>query len=316
MALAIGSSGCALSSLALAVVVALSPVGAFASALAPASPRDRSQVLLVEGDAALERGELDKAISMYSAAYYGLTKTDQASYVGSLPVRKAMEAYEHSVARVQEPTQRRALLERQRALLDEFLDGVATRPGAAEEIGAEVMAELEQARRSIDDALATLDAKPEPDPDAKPKPDPDPKPEPEPEADPPLADPTGDEPKRPRDWLGLGLTIGGSTLLATGAGVCVGWWTVRNGAQELVDGGGEGFAEGTQARADYLLKEDALARKYLIAGTVVAGVGLATAIGGVVHLALHRRRHPAPTALLVAPLLAPTLTGVALHRRF
>lgn len=302
MALAIASSRCSISSLALALLVALSPVGAGADELAPEGPRERSQVLLIEGDAALERGELEKAISKYTASYHGLTKGDQASYVGSLPVRKAMEAYDRSVALALDPKQRRALRARQRVLLDEFLVSVAARQGAAEEIGPEVMAELEQTLHLLDEALAVA-----------PAPDPSPPPEPEPE-------PTPKSPvepvEPPRDWLGLGLTIGGGALLATGVGVSVGWWTVRNGALDLVDGGGEGFAEGTQARVDYLARADDHARKFLVAGSVVASVGLATAIGGVVHLALHRRRHTAQTALQLAPLLAPTATGVTLHRRF
>lgn len=322
MRLAIASLRCAAPTLAL--VIALSSITAPAGTLAPSSPRERSQVLLVEGDAAAERGELDTAISKYRSAYYGLSASDQASYVGSLPIRKAMQAYEQSVARERDPKARRALLERQRMFLDEFLDGVAARPGAVDEIGKDVMDELEVTRRGIEvmlgakapdviDPFANDDArahdgttatrssvttsKAEP---ARPR------------------DHATDEPSEPgRDWLGLGLAIGGGTLVATGGGVLVGAWTIRKGARELVDGGGPGYAEGTETRADYLAGEDERARKFLISGAVVASVGLATAVAGVVHLVVHRRRHVERAAALhVAPLLTSTATGVVLQRRF
>lgn len=310
----------------LAVLVALSPITAPAGTLAPASSRERSQVLLVEGDAAAERGELDEAISKYRSAYYGLSTSDQASYVGSLPIRKAMQAYERGVARERDPKVRRALLERQRVFLDEFLDGVAARPGAADEIGKDVMDELQVIRRGIDvmleprkhdvlDPFATDDVADDQHDRGN------------------AASPSGtrsnveptqardhavDEPvASARDWLGLGLTIGGGTLLATGSGLCVGSWTIRKGARDLVDGGGPGYAEGTEARASYLAGEDERARKLLIGGAVVAGVGLATAIAGVAHLVVHRRRHvDRAAALHVAPLLTSTASGVVLQRRF
>lgn len=313
-------------SLVLAALVALSPTAAPAGTLAPASPRERSQLLLVEGDAAAERGELDEAISKYRSAYYGLSTSDQTSYLGSLPIRKAMQAYERSVARERDPKARRRLLERQRGFLDEFLDGVAARPGAADEIGTDVMAELQVIRRGIDvmlepgkqdvlDPFAT-DDEPAGERDRGNATSP---PGTRSKVEPTQArDPAVDEPVEPaRDWLGLGLTIGGSTLLATGSGLCVGSWTIRKGARDLVDGGGSGYAEGTEARASYLAGEDERARKFLIAGAVVAGVGLATAVAGAAHLVLHRRHHvDRAAALHVAPWLTSTATGVVLQRRF
>lgn len=325
--IAIDSPRRAIPRLVLAALVALAPTTALAAAPAPASPRERSQVLLVEGDAAAERGELDEAISKYRSAYYGLSTSDQASYVGSLPVRKAMQAYEQAVARERDPAARRMLLERQRVLLDEFLDGVAARPGAVDEIGEDVMAELEVVRRGIAVMLA---AKAHDDvvdsPDAG---DASGRAHDRTEATGPASPPSRPEPTNRRstaidqpvalgrDWLGLGLAIGGGTLVATGAGLCVGSWTIRKGARELVDDGGPGWAEGTDARAGYLADEDARARKLLISGSVVAGVGLATAVAGVVHVVVHRRRHGDRAAAMgVAPLLTSTATGVVLLRRF
>lgn len=324
MRLAIASLRCAAPTLAL--VIALSPIPASAGTLAPASQRERSQVLLVEGDAAAERGELDEAISKYRSAYYGLSTSDQASYVGSLPIRKAMQAYEQAVGRERDPKARRTLLERQRALLDEFLDGVAARPGAADEIGKDVMDELQVVRRGIEvmlgakrsdvvDPFASDDARASAHDRTT--------------ATSPSVTPSKAEPARPRDdakaepgepsrdWLGLGLAIGGGTLVATGAGLCVGAWTIRKGARELVDGGGPGYAEGTETREAYLAGEDERARKFLISGAVVASVGLATAVAGVAHLVVLRRRHvDRAAALHVAPLLTSTATGVVLQRRF
>lgn len=300
-------------SLALGALLALPP--AWASATLAPNTRQQSERLLAEGDAAASAKRWDEAISKYRASYYGFSADDQASYLGSLPVRKAMQAYAERVTQEQDPAKRRALLQRQRVLLEEFLDAVAAKPGATDEVGDDVIAELEQTRRSIDAELDPKVAEPSPteptDPSTRIEPA-DPGPDP---VDPGPA--TADDTKPRRDWLGVGLTIGGSTLIAAGLGVTVGWWTVRNTAQENVDSGGAEFAEGTDARETYLATEEARAKKFLIAGSVVAGVGLATAIGGVVHIVLHRRRDASrATALRLSPILSPTTAGLVLQRRF
>jgi hypothetical protein len=316
-------------SLALGALLALAPAPASATTLAPTA-RERSQVLLAEGDTDAANGAWDQAISKYRASYYGLTAEDQASYVGSLPVRKAMRAYAERIAKEQDPSKRRALLQRQRVLLDEFLDAVAAKDGATAEVGDEVIAELAETRRSIDAALEEPKAEPPVDPQQDPSTDPA---QPSATEESPTGSTPTDTPKPPRDWLGLGLVIGGSTTLATGLGVTVGWWTIRNAAQDNVDAGGEDFAPGTQAREDYLASEEDRARKFLIAGSVVAGVGLATVIGGVIRLVVHRRRAASrraasrsaasrsaasrgATGMHVVPLLSPGAGGLALHGRF
>ena len=121
--------------------------------LAP-TERERSQLLLAEGDTAYDDGRLDQAISKYRASYYGLSVEDQASYLGSLPVRKAMRAYEQRIAAEPDPATQRSLLQRQRVMLVEFLDAVASKQGAADEVGEDVIAELEDKRRAIEGALA------------------------------------------------------------------------------------------------------------------------------------------------------------------
>lgn len=309
--------------------IALPSFPALATTLAPGG-RERGEALLAEGDADSAKGEWNEAISKYRASYYGLTRADQASYLGSLPVRKAMRAYQERIVQEQDPNKRRALLQQQAVLLEEFLDAVAAKPGAAEDVGKDVITELEQLRSSIDAELRPKLPEPAPGPsggEEPPSPDPgpgggeeppppDPGPDPAPDPIPPdSSHPLADEPRR--DWLGLGLVIGGSTALATGLGVSVGWWTVRTMAQENVDAGGEDFAPGTEARKTYLADEDARAKEFLIAGSVVAGAGLAIAIGGAVRLVVHRRRAPSRAAAFrVSPLLAPTAAGLVLHRRF
>jgi hypothetical protein len=300
------------STLVLAVLLAVPPTIGHAE-VASQSPRERSQVLLTEGDEAVERGELEAAISAYEGSYAVMSEIDRASYLGSISVRKAMEAFDQRVAREQHPAARRDLLLRQSTLLARFLDEVRAREGGTEDVGAEVLAELEAKQAEIDQALragpheaaGSSDA-PEHAPTTALRPTPD-----EPSLEPPIRT----EPDR--DRLGLGLTIGGSALVATGLGVSAGWWVVRRGARANADGGGDAFAEGMPARADYLEHADAVARKYLVAGSIVAGVGLATMIGGIVHLAVHRRRADAgATALRVVPFSSPTTGGVVLHGRF
>lgn len=290
-----------------------------AHALAP-SARQRSEQLLKEGEAAAAGKRWDEAISKYRASYYGLPPEDQATYLGSLTVRNAMRAYEERIAAEQDPAQRKAMRERQRVLLDEFLAAAAAKPGATEEIGEDVIAELEETRRSIDAALAEpkptdLDAAQDPSPDDPPS---GPTPITTPKPTPPTTPSDRPVPTAKRDWLGLGLVIGGSATLAAGLGVGAGRWVLRANALQLVDAGGDDFAPGTDARADYLEKEYARADKFLIAGSVVAGVGLATTIAGVVHILVRRRRAASrsASAMHLTPALSPTTAGLVLHHRF
>lgn len=304
-------------SLVLGTVLAVSSVPAHA--LAP-SARQRSEQLLKEGEVAAAAQRWDEAISKYRASYYGLPPEDQATYVGSLTVRKAMRAYEERIAAEQDPAVRKAQRERQRVMLDEFLAAAAAKAGATEEIGEDVIAELEETRRSIDAALA--EPKPEK-PDSAQDPSPD-EPPPGPKAPTPTtstptsADRPEPAPKPERDWLGLGLVIGGSITLAAGLGVGAGRWVLRADALQVVDAGGPDFAPGTDARDDYLEEEYARADKFLIAGAVVAGLGLATAVGGIMYIGLSRRKSNAgrSTALRLTPALSPTTAGLVLHRRF
>ncbi|MCX4247304.1 hypothetical protein [Paraliomyxa miuraensis] len=311
-----------LARVALSLVLGASLVLPTASA---STPRERSQTLLAEGDTAYASDRLDDAISKYRASYYSLEPDDQADYLGSLPLRKAMRAFSQLVDAEQDPARRRALRQRQRVMLEEFLDAVSRKPGAAENVGEDVIGELEELRRSIEQELAGPTTPV--DPAAAGTSD-----EAATQSQPTSGTSTHDEQSsqdpaqrsgaRPdrtgsRDWLGLGLVIGGGTTLAAGVGVTIGYFTIRRGALETVDGGGPEFADGTQARTEYLDDEYARAKNFLIAGSVVGGVGLAVAIGGAVRLAVHRRRSSsAATAMQLSPMLTPTTAGLAVHRRF
>ncbi|MEX1364475.1 MAG: hypothetical protein AB1Z98_15220 [Nannocystaceae bacterium] len=276
--------------------------------------------MVVEGDAAYANGQLEVAISKYRASYYGLSPEDQASYLGSLPVRKAMRAYEQLIASEPDPERQRALRLRLRLLVVEFLDAIAGKEGVAEEVGEDVITELEEKRSSIDEALAEPMAE---DSDA-----------PNPPAslvDEPTVDEvpeergSGDEqdqqhlPSLPApgpklDWLGIGLVLGGSTALMAGGGVSIGYFNIRADADAQVAASDDPDSDDAQG---YLQRQYAKARKFLIAGSVVGGVGIAVVVGGVVRLALHRRhaRRDA-TASTLAPLLTPTAAGLTLQRRF
>lgn len=305
--------------LALGAPPALAPTEAISAAIAPASERDQSQRLLAEGDVLQSKGEWSQALSKYRASYDVLRPEDQAAYFGSLPMRQAMLAYGRLIANEQDPAKRRSLLERQRVLLDEFLDAVAAKPGAAEDVGEEELAALQQTRREIQHALEGE----QPPPDVPPQvPVPEDDPRPTAELTSTSTPTTADRPSPSvsptprRDWLGLGLVIGGSTTLAAGLGLGVGYFSIRSGAQALVDAGGEEYAPGTPAREDYLDREYGRAQKFLIAGSVVAGVGLGIAIGGIVRLVVHRRKASSDIAMRVSPILTPTTAGLALHHRF
>ena len=120
--------------------------------------------------------------------------------------------------------------------------------------------------------------------------------------------------REPPSPLGVGLAVAGGVVLGTGAGVMAGWWTVRNQAVEYADNE-PGYEEGTTDRDIYLAREEARARKYLISGSVVLGVGAAVATTGVVLIALHRRRgKQKPVA--VVPAFDPRHAGLVITGRF
>ncbi len=281
----------------------MAPVVANARAPDASSAREQSQRHLSAGDAALADNRIDDAVTSYRAAYDALDADDRSGYPGSIPLRKAMRAYDRLTEAESDPTRRRELLEAQRALLDTFLGGVAKTPGAEQDLGEDLVAELEQTRAALDDALqSSLEPEPEPETSAV-APD---------ERQPVEVGPVDAGPVDTR--LPLGLVIGGSVLFASGVGVSVGYFTIRRGARSLVDASPD-FAVGTPERAAYLQQEDGRARKFLIAGSVVAAAGLATAIGGTI-LWVARRRTPPATSLRWSPILSPAYAGASLGRRF
>lgn len=276
-------------------------------------PVQRSQAYVAEGDGALDRGDYQEAINKYRAAYYGLPPSERVSYVGSLSVRNAMQAFGLLFESKQDPV----VLRRQLGFLNEFLDQVAAQEGGVEKVGATVIETLEGVREQVEQKLASLtkdDApQPEPPPPAKAE---DAEDQPPPPVQPPAPDPARREPERAPNWLGIGLTAGGGVLTAVGAGVLVGWWTVRQQAANYVELTPE-YGEGTDARADYLAQQQQDAQAFRIAGSVLVSVGAATLTGGVVYLLLRRQRARRSTeTLTLRPHLGPRSAGVAVGRRF
>lgn len=303
----------------LATVVVMAPAHAAARAAAkPPSAEERSLAFVADGDAAYERGDYEEAITKYRAAYYGLGPEQRASYIGSLPVRNAMRAYALLLAERQD----RTVLERQLAFLAEFLESVAAQADGAQRVGPEALTELEAVRDDVQHKLAMLSQAVAPPPDTQAGPtttgdplDPpphDPPPHDPPPHDAPLTDSLHAPP--PRDWLGLGLLIGGGATAGIGLGVTSGWWTVRRQAEREAD---RVYGSGpSPVRTQYLTDEWHHARRYLIAGSVLATLGLATAGAGVVHILVRRARSRDDVALGLGPALGPTTAGLRLHGRF
>jgi hypothetical protein len=290
--------------------------------VAPKSPQ-RNEQLLIDGEVAFERGDFPEAILKYRAAYYSFGTQERASYMGSIPVRRAMQAYEQQLAKEQEPNARRRLLRDQRELIDEFLDAVRSHEGAAEQVGLEDVAELEATGVTIDRELEGGQTPPEKPPvmpvDAE---EPRiavgnsggsaPTPRAGPGTRPGGADPTKDG---RRDWVGLGMVIGGSVVLGAGVGVSAGRWTIINQAEAEAERVRAGGQYTTDPIDQYIGAQHRDGLKYLVAGSVVAGVGLVTVVGGVIHLKVRRRGNGRTTAMRVAPLLGRGV-GVVVHRRF
>ncbi|MBX7079006.1 MAG: hypothetical protein K1X88_07465 [Nannocystaceae bacterium] len=110
---------------------------------------------------------------------------------------------------------------------------------------------------------------------------PEPVPEPEPEPAlvelPPPAPPPRPPPRRRPDALGLSLTLGGGALAAIGAGLLGGAFAARRAANDA--GALPRFDEGVQR-----------SRGLYGAGFAVLGTGAALLVGGIVELAVSRRR--------------------------
>lgn len=280
-------------------------------------PIQRSQAYLVEGDEARDRGDYEEAINKYRAAYYGLPPNQRVSYVGSLSVRNAMEVFGSQFDKEQDP----AVLEQQLGLVNEFLVSVEAQDGGRERVGAEIVEILEEARDKAEQTLASLT---EPDEPAEPATSPDMDAVDDAQQANQAEDNTsGSEadvvtagPRRSPNWLGIGLTAGGGLLTGVGAGVLVGWWTVRQQASNYVDLR-PGYEEGTEDRENYLDDQRKNAQSFRIAGAVLVSVGLASVTGGVVYLLLGRQQdRRGSETLTMRPSVLPRGAGLLVERRF
>ncbi|MCH9681162.1 MAG: hypothetical protein K0V04_07005 [Deltaproteobacteria bacterium] len=306
--------------LAAALVATNAPVRADAAPRRGSSELERSQAFVSEGDALLEQGEYNEAIAKYRAAYYGLTPEERASYMGSIPIRKGMRAYDLLVAQEQS----RAVLERQLALVTEFLESIKNRPDGKAKVGPTIIAELEASRSAVEKKIAAMSEVAAPSTDEPPE---DPAPalveEPAPTQTPTEPDPSPDTrrsdgaidepPPSGPSTLGIALAASGGALMAVGAGVLVGNWTVPAQAERFANEE-PGYETGTQERVNYIADQDDRARRFLISGSVVLGIGTAVTIGGVVQIIMHRRRSPSNIAL--APALSPRHAGLTVRGRF
>jgi hypothetical protein len=282
------------------------------------SPR-RSEQLLVDAEDAFDRGDFQNATKKYRDAYYSLSTEERASYLGSMIVRGAVEAYERQLEQEQDPKKRRRLLRGQQELIEEFLDAVSTREGAAEEVGQEELARLRGIGEAIDAELEGEQARPEEqstrgaevvvDPGTEAR---------EPGVANAVPDP---EPGRTpigsggrRKWVGLGMVIGGSAALGTGLGVILGGVGIWTHADQEEAKYGSMVDPGTVSA--FLAQERAKATNYFIAGGAVAGIGLVTAIGGAVYLAVRSHRDERTSTVRVGPWLGPGTGGTVLSGRF
>jgi hypothetical protein len=174
-----------------------------------------------------------------------------------------------------------------------------------------------------DDAKAKLDALEAAEPAPQPPPEDEvveaeatPEQDPVAPKNPPVVEDRAERSAEPsRNWLGLGLTVGGGVTTVIGAGLTVGWWTVNSQAESFADTT-EGYELGGDLREPYLQEERNRARKWLIAGAVVGSVGIAVAAGGVTHILLRRRARSEPEALTFVPYGGPEGFGLRLGRRF
>ncbi|MCX4241758.1 hypothetical protein [Paraliomyxa miuraensis] len=308
------------------LVLSLWPSPSHAHWILAASPSaQRAEKLLKEGDTAREQGNYREAADRYSAAYYSLPLADRVSYVGALAVRNAMTAFELLHDENPDPL----VLERQTVFVDEFLASVAAQEGGADQVGASVIEELQQARSRAEDKQPPTPKPKKTTPKecpATPTPVPDEVSSsgsstdgnhangtPEPTQPPPP------NAKHRPSWLGVGLAVGGGITAAAGAGVLTGWWTVRREASAFADLT-PGMEEGTEARAAYLAQQEDKAQRFRITGAVLVSVGAAAATAGAVLLALNRKGHAPSKGVEARTTVVPHFdrhgAGVALSRRF
>lgn len=276
---------------------------------------ERSQGFVTEGDEAMEREDYREAIAKYNAAYYGLDTSERVSYMGSLPVRKAMRAYERLAA--QEPREHvKAVLEAQLALVTNFLTSVRSLPSSAELVDAEVLTELEAVRVRVEEEINALSPEMPPPETNGTETDGTETDETETDGIQTPVDTPPSNPASPRQRkLGIGLAVGGAAGVVAGGVAMVGWWTVPPQAERYANTT-PGYEEGTDARASYLEREDGRKLQYLVSGAVIAGIGAAIATTGVVLVVKHRRRPSDRAAWQVAPALGPSRAGLMVAGRF
>ena len=273
------------------------------------TPMARSRALTIEGDAALEGGRYHEAAAKYRAAYYGLPEDERGSYLGSLPVRGAVRAFDS----VPEQEQSDAVLLRQLVFVNEFLDAAAANVGTAPPVGEEVLAELEKVRDDLEQRLGSRQEDGHADEEC------DESLQAEPTAESgPVAGQAGrrtDSASRAeRGWLGIGLATGGGLMAGTGVGLLIGSAVVRRRAEQVA-GSNPALLDNPDARQVFEEREASRSRRLVLAGSVSLGVGLAAAAAGATLLVI-RGRNAGNRGVALLPRVDSQQPGLLLSGRF
>lgn len=304
---------------ALAIAALACPVPAAAHPLAvglagaptvPALPDKDANALLRAADESLERGDYATAAEGYSASYRALSLEQQRSALGGRTIALAYDAYREAWHRGRSPEPLRAargLLVEHIAVLDPGGKPAAIQEARHRLEWIEHLLELEEASARA----ATPVACPEPAPQ-EPLVCPDPTHGPEGDA----GEGSSPEDVAPRrnDPVGVALVAAGAVTLGGGVGLVVGGSRVLPAAQEQVRATGRDPDDPVPQDAAYLQVHEERGRNLMIAGGVVAGLGVAAATWGIVRLV--RRRAGGRASAERAVTVIPSPRGILLRARF
>ncbi len=282
--------------------------------VASPSTMERSQAFVEEGDEAFDDGDYREAIAHYRAAYDALTSADRVSYVGSIAMRNAMNAYAALLEREDDII----VVRNQLNFLSEFLQEVEQHD-AQDAVGVDVLDELRELQATLEDRIELSRAQEHSDRSSPPPVLLDPH---GPSGvDVPPEDPTDSSPPQ-RDWVGVGLLLGGTALVGTGAALTISGLTIPDQARRYANetpGFEEeeeiGLIEGSTARTEYLADEDARAQRFLTGGIVIVAAGIVTVAAGGLELIIRRRRGRSPDIALL-PALGRSSASLSLRTRF
>lgn len=317
--LAVGTNG--LRSAFIATLLILIPCAPSTATAAPRNSKDRAaeeavELFIQRGDQAMQEENYREAVNQYRAAYLGLDPERRASRLGSMPIRKAMNAYDALWEQDHDP----ADLSEQLALLDDFLT-TAKDTKTRSPVSTDVLDSLREQKSFLEQKIGSLTAEPQQTdppldttneaPETK-----DGASDIEHSDDPPVGAPesqptepfpqhvqtevTDHQPvsrqgRRPLRTAGIVLLGTGGALTVAGIGVASVYWMAWSSAQRDAD---EFIAQHRTSihlekylldREEYLVAEDRSSRLYGITGAVLSGAGLSLVATGAVLLGRHRK---------------------------